>query len=252
MYTSKEKRARYEVREVCLLIKQIEVASRRTTSTATTVGAYACLHEILFRHHENFIFGLRYWKLMTECGIRASIGRKLPQLRLFGSSSFSTVVAVVLLVVVIVVVVVVVVAAGVEYGYGVDRGLHVIWMSSEFRLFSHLVTTFLSTRLFLFCFFSAATLMYRTTPFLSVAPLPSPPTLISYLRDGLLRDVLRYTLDRGIFIVSCGSDAERTVTSAPIRLFGVVLEMSQPWRADDCGRVGCFLSSLVGIVIASS
>lgn len=23
-------------------------------------GVYACLHEILFRHHENFIFGLRY------------------------------------------------------------------------------------------------------------------------------------------------------------------------------------------------
>jgi len=250
MYTSKEKRARYEVREVCLLIKQIEVASRRTTSTATTMGAYACLHEILFRHHENFIFGLRYWKLITECGIRASIGRKLPQLRLFGSSSFSTVVAVVLLVVVTVVVVVVVVAAGVEYGYGVDKGLHVMWMSSEFRLFSHLVAISLSMRLFLFCFFSAATLMYRTT-FLSVAPLPSPPTLISYLRDGLLRDVLRYTLDRGIFIVSCGSDAERTVTSAPITLFGIVLEMLQPWRAD-CGEVERSLSSLVGIVMAPS
>ena len=93
--------------------KQVGVASRRTTSTAT-MGVYACLHEILFRHHENFIFGLRYWKLMTECGIRASIGRKLPQLRLFGSSSLSTIVAVVLLVTVVVVVVVV--AAGVEYG----------------------------------------------------------------------------------------------------------------------------------------
>lgn len=118
MYISEErKRARYEVREVCLLIKQVGVASQRTTSTATTMGVYACLHEILFRHHENFIFGLRYWKLMTECGIKARIGRKLPQLRLFGSSSLSTiVVAVVLLVVVTVVVVVVVVAAGVEYG----------------------------------------------------------------------------------------------------------------------------------------
>lgn len=88
--------------------------SRRTTSAATTVGVYACLHEILFRHHENFIFGLRYWKLMTECGIRANIGRKLPQLRPFGSSSLSVVVL--LEIVVVVVVVVVVVAAGVEYG----------------------------------------------------------------------------------------------------------------------------------------
>lgn len=63
---------------------------------------------------------------MTECGIRASIGRKLPQLRLLGSSSLSIVV---LLVTVVVVVVVVVVAAGVEYGYGVDKGLHVMWTS---------------------------------------------------------------------------------------------------------------------------
>lgn len=84
--------------------------SRRTTSAATTVGVYACLHEILFRHHENFIFGLRYWKLMTECGIRANIGRKLPQLRPLGSSSLSVVV----LLGTVVVVVVVVVAAGVE------------------------------------------------------------------------------------------------------------------------------------------
>lgn len=58
----------------------------------------------------------------------ARIGRKLPQLRLFGSSSaFSTIVIVVfLLEVFTVVVVVAVVVAGVEYGYGVDRGLHVI------------------------------------------------------------------------------------------------------------------------------
>lgn len=161
---------------------------------------------------------------MTECGIRASIGRKLPQLRLLGSSSLSTVAAaVVLLLTVTVVVVVVVVVAGVEYGYGVDRGLHVMWMLSGFHLFSHLAfaSTFLSAKLFLFCFFSAATLMYRTTPFFSVAPLSSAPT--SYLRDELLRDVLRYTLDRGIFSVSCGNDAERTVASMPITLFGIAL-----------------------------
>lgn len=85
------------------------------------MSVYACLHEILFRHHENFIFGLRYWKLMTECGIRASIGKKLPQLRLFGSSSLSVVVLLEIVVVVVVVAVV-----GVEYGYGVDSGLHVM------------------------------------------------------------------------------------------------------------------------------
>lgn len=111
----------------------------------------------------------------------------------------------------------------------------------------------LSARLFLFCFFSAAALMYRTTP------LPSPPTSTSHLRDELLRDVLRYTLDRGIFIVSCGNDAERTVTSAPIALSGVVLETSRHWRAGDCcccccgGMVECCsLPPLVGIVIAPS
>jgi len=60
---------------------------------------------------------------MIDCGISANIGKKLPQLRLFGSSSHSTVVVAVLLVVIVVVVVV---ADGVEYGYGVDSGLYVM------------------------------------------------------------------------------------------------------------------------------
>lgn len=127
-----------------------------------------------------------------------------------------------------------------------------MWMLSEFHLFSHLTSTSLSARLFLFCFFSAAMLIYRTTPFLSVVPFPSPPTLTSLLRNELLRDVLRYTFDRGIFIVSCGNDAERTVESAPIALFGVVLlETSRPRRVGDCA-VKCSLFLLVGIVIAPS
>jgi len=127
-----------------------------------------------------------------------------------------------------------------------------MWISSEFHLFSHLTSTSLSTRLFLFCFFSVAMLIYRTTPFLSVVPLPSPPTLTSLLRNELLRDVLRYTFDRGIFVVSCGNDAERTVESAPIALFGVVLETSRPRRVGDCREVECSLSPLVEIVIAPS
>lgn len=112
---------------------------------------------------------------MTECGISASIGKKLPQLRLFGSSSFSTVVVVVVVVAVVVVavVVVVVVIAGVEYGYGVDSGLHVIWISSRFHLESLLVSVSFSERLLLFCFFSVATLTYRTTPFFLEMKSPS-------------------------------------------------------------------------------
>lgn len=60
---------------------------------------------------------------------------------------------------------------------------------------------------------------------------------ISQLRDGFLSDVLRYTLDRGVFIVvidvvvvvividvviSCGNDADRIASALLFPLFGIV------------------------------
>lgn len=91
------------------------------------------------------------------------------------------------------------------------------------------------------------------------------PMTISQLRVGFLSDVLRYTLDRGVFIVvidivvvvvivvdvviSCGNDADR-IASALFPLLGIVWERSG--EADACVGEEHSLPSLLGIVVFAS
>lgn len=100
------------------------------------------------------------------------------------------------------------------------------------------------------------------TPFFSrTLPLP---TTTSQLRDGLLSDVLRYTLDRGVFVVivvvivldnviNCGNDAERTA-SMLLPLLGIIVwEILRSEEAEDaCVGEECSLPPLFGIVVVAS